>query len=511
MSIFYRQPLNLVFLFILFFTACKKDDLIQPVPRPGNGGQVPVPVRAGVVRFTSTVSLAGEPYHPTNLQAIVTLTDSADREVLKDKALQLTLEGRLTTQPIKLAAGKYKLTAFRLEYGNVNTHFAAPIRGSLKAPEVNRPLAIGFTVGTDSLVSVDLLRVARNDKPEWYGYPSGAFDHGQSNADPFVKIQVRAAIRIGEVLYDSIPASAAISTWDSAGQMTTSYTSLRAGINEIQLLKSASKYELRLSKWGITDQLVLTPADLDGTTVFVLGGSRQARKLRAERVYLQYDGKEEPESRTNYLYNTAGQLSQIEYWLKNASKIPYLSMTETFEYADGKVASVRRIDEVNKVELSVTSFSYTPDGKLQRMRENTGGVLRFADIDYFYEITPQIRIRYDFPGAVDVDNHINFTGGNIISNALVTSNHTSELGNYSYDFNINPYVHMGWPDFQLSHISKNNLRTQQKEYYGTYPTVEPYAFAYNYDDDGYPVTMVKEFRNYQTGKYAFSTLTYFDY
>jgi hypothetical protein len=106
---------------------------------------------------------------------------------------------------------------------------------------------------------------------------------------------------------------------------------------------------------------------------------------------------------------------------------------------------------------------------------------------------------------------MSFRGGNMTESSAVTSNNNTELGRYDYDFNINPYVHMDWPNLFLSNSNKNNMTTQYKEYHGSYPTADPYRFNYTYDADGYPTQVIKHFKSPITGNYLFSTKTVFIY
>ena len=107
--------------------------------------------------------------------------------------------------------------------------------------------------------------------------------------------------------------------------------------------------------------------------------------------------------------------------------------------------------------------------------------------------------------------NMSFQGGMMVEDAAITSHHSSELGRYQYDFQINPYVHMNWPDIFLSRSSKHNKLAQQKQYSNAYPTVEPFAFSYTYDNEGYPRELITSYRSYLTGQYLYKTKTIFNY
>ena len=477
-------------------------------------GKDPVPTtEKASFRFITNLDLAGQPYHSSNLHAVVSIKNEKNEEVIKDSILLLNLTGMVTTGAIELPLGNYKLTSFRIEYGGVNTHFVAPITGSPKASLVQKPLALPFKVekGIMKDVLVEALKVQAGEKPQAYGYPTGAFDHGQSDADPFIKVKLRAIMKIGEVIYDSLPASLTITTWNASGKMNTTYSSLKAGINEVQVVKAAVKYEFRVSKWGTTDAITLSRPDIEEATVYILGGSREAKKLKSETILKQVGGAFIPESKTNYIYDAGGNLSRIEYWIKKADNSNLLSMTDRLDYAGARVQKISRFNEENKQLLSQTSFSYDNQGKVIAISENQGGTETHARVEYYHYERPEINMHFDFPGTNDMDYYTDYSGGNTVSTSTRRTNGDTEQGSYEYDFNINPYRHMNWPDLYLSHNSKNNMVLQRKQYYGSYPTNEPYSFNYTYDGDGYPTSLIKNFKSYTSGKHIFSTKTIFVY
>jgi hypothetical protein len=507
---------SILFLFMLILSSCSK----EPVLPPGNGGGTPppppppVPVERALVSFTTNADLTGQPYHSSNLQAVVTIVNDKNEEVAKEKMLTLSLPNPVKTQAIELPVGNYKLTSFRMVYGGVNTHFATPIAGSAKASQVQKPLALDFKVekSGSNEVGVEVLKVKEGEKPSSYGYPSGAFDNGQEDANPYMKLKLRAVLKIGEVIYDSVPASLRITTWNDKNEMNTTYGQLKAGVNEVSVLKAAVRYEFRINKWGIDDAMTLDRNNVDESTVYTLGGSRDAKKLKSERVYKIVNGTDVPESKTDYFYDGAGKLSRIEYWMRKQDNTPYLAMTDRFEYSASRVDKISRMDEESKAVIKLTSFGYDNQGKVISMWEKENSVETNATVSCSSSPLQEVSIHYKSPGQdYDINYNMVFNRGNMISSAATTANHTSELGTYDHDLNINPYIHMNWHNLYLSNSSKNNMTVQRKQYFGSYPTAEPFNFSYTYDADGYPTQVVKQFRSYPGGNIVFSTKTVFIY
>ena len=140
------KPFQLLFFFLVIFSACSKTDLEKPRPNPLPGpNPTPLPVgMPGTIKFHATIDLAGNPYHSSNLHAVVSISKTNGEEVIRDSTLILDLSNNVKTASIQLPEGDYKLTSFRLVYGSVNTHFAAPFAGSDKAVGLQKPLKLSL-------------------------------------------------------------------------------------------------------------------------------------------------------------------------------------------------------------------------------------------------------------------------------------------------------------------------------------------------------------------------------
>ena len=501
-------PFKLIFFFLIIFTACSKTELDKPVPNPS-----PAPVgQVGSFRFQAAVDLAGHPYHNSNLHAVVSISKPNGEEIIKDSILTLDLSNSVNTATIQLPEGDYKLTGFRLVYGNVNTHFATPFAGSDKASTVQKPLKMDFKVlkNTMTNIPVEVLRVLEGEKPQQYGYPSGAFDNGQSDASPFLKIKMKAVMQIGDVTYDHIPASLSITSWNDKGEMTTTYGSLAAGVNEIQVLKAATKFEFLVSKWGVNDAITIERQDIDEGTVYILGGSKDAKKLSSERVYKIVNGRDVADSKTDYFYDYSGNLVKIDYWIKKPDNSNYLSMIDWFIYDGSRLTKIKRVNIADNTTLKETLFSYNAQGKMTNMVEKENGFETAASISYL-PAQQNISIQYNMASGHTMNYNMDFDKGNLIFSTASNTNSSFEEGRYSYDTNINPYHHMYWPTLFMEHSSKNNVTSQQKQFTGSYPTATPFSFMYKYDADCYPVEVIKNYKSFPSGNFAFSTKTVFVY
>src|SRR5690606_29395721 len=306
------------------------------------------------------------------------------------------LSNSVNTATIQLPEGDYKLTGFRLVYGGVNTHFATPFTASDKASGVQHLLKMEFKVlkNTMTNIPVEVLRVLEGETPQQYGYPSGAFDNGQSDANPYLKIKMKAVMQIGEVTYDHIPASLSITSWNDKGEMTTTYSSLAAGVNEIQVLKAATKFEFLVSKWGVNDAITIERQDIDEGTVYILGGSKDAKKLSSERVYKIVNGRDVADSKTDYFYDHTGKLIKIDYWVKKPDNSNLLSMIDWFIYDGNRLTKIKKVNLADNTTLKETQFTYNAQGIMTNMVEKENDFETAAAISYL-PAQQNINIQYN--------------------------------------------------------------------------------------------------------------------
>jgi hypothetical protein len=501
----------LLLMALFFVTACSKDDLFEkPIPGKDTPGK---PVDSGAIRFTATVDLTGQPYHSSNLTAVVSIINEKNDTVVKEKMLTLNLDGSVTSETMHLPAGTYKLTHFRLVYGSVHTHFAAPMANSAKAALVQQPLTLPFVVSKNSnqAIAVEVIRVQQGERPGAFGYPSGAFDNGQSDADPYLKVKLTSIMKIGKVVYDSVGASLRLTTWLANGEMNTAYVSLKSGISEVSLLKTGTRFRFEVSKWGVTDELTLDRKDVNEDSVYTFRGAKDAKLLKSEVTYRLVNGLYKAESKNEYAYDAAGNLSRISYFKKRTDNSPYLAMTDVFEYSGSNVQTIRRYDSVNK-SIGVITFGYDPQGRVSTIAQNENGMMTNATVAYTNHTEQEITIRYTYPGQThQMDYTMIFHNGNVIDASAYTSGQSSEMGKYDYDSQINPYVHMNWPNLFLSNSSKNNVTAEYKTYYVNQPVAIPYNLKYSYDGDGYPTQLIKQFQSYGDHNYMYTTKTVYTY
>lgn len=327
-----------------------------------------------------------------------------------------------------------------------------------------------------------------------------------------IHIKMQAVVAIGSITYDSIPAHLRITSWDSAGAPHQKDTLLEAGVNIIPINKTHSRFQFSLNKWGIHDVITLNKNEVQQDVVYSLGDSKDPKKLNKEEVFLFLTNFYHPSSRVHYLYN-ADRLSRVDYYQKKPQSAELrFTQRHHYNYTGTNVIRIDVVDASNYV-IGYTNFTYNPQGtKVTRMHQKLYDIETYAKIEHTYPAgTAEIGINYTYNNGNSVQYKMKIKGGNLIEDSASGSTGSSESGKYQYDLNINPFAHMNMPDIFFSNLSKNNLVEQQKIYSGTTPADIVYKHEYTYDDEGYPVEVIRHYKSYRTGEHLYKTKTVYTY
>ncbi|POY35046.1 hypothetical protein C3K47_17470 [Solitalea longa] len=367
------------------------------------------------------------------------------------------------------------------------------------------------------IVATCLISCSKEDglSPEPIEMPSdGDTSH---NPGPIVSpgtytIKIKAVIKIGEITYDSIPASLEITSWDSSHTENKKSLDLLPGVNTIKLPKNHLKYQLKLTQWGITEEKTLTGPELEQSDLLTMGGIRVARKLKSEATYRFIQDEWHPQARTHYTYNADGTLKQLTFFKKEVHvQALQLSNVHKYEYQNGRLSIIKRFDGFSNLQGS-TGFAYDANGGIINMSDKQSGQETHTVVkNGFLGGNGSIDIDFLFSNGHAMEYSMQFKNGNKISDRALTSTGATEGGSYKYDFYINPFVHLNMPNLYMSNLSKNNVIDQQKGYGGSYPTTELFKIEYTYDAQGYPEKVIKSYRSPGSGSFLYDVKTEFVY
>ena len=103
---------------------------------------------------------------------------------------------------------------------------------------------------------------------------------------------------------------------------------------------------------------------------------------------------------------------------------------------------------------------------------------------------------------------VQFENNNLTEIKTITNTDTYGY-RYQYDENINPYVHMNWPDTWFYRQSKNNI-AEEKFFLGDQVSVDM-KYEYKFDSDGFPVETIQKERDAATNNFIVRSKKVFKY
>lgn len=470
---------------------CTKTGDTPTVPDP-----IPIETNSYAMFVVEGVQLSG-----SQLYALVSIENATGSPVVVNKKVTLDfISGVFKTDKIALPIGSHRLTKMVIVNAADSAVYAAPKAGTAKAGLVSGPLPIPVNIPEKGIhyYSTTVLKIASNDAPSAYGYTSADFGYHSS-----IDLKVSLTMSLGQIVYSNIPGMLKIDAVNAQGEHWIREVSLTRGENSIHVPDGFTQYGFSIVKWNKQIQQQFSRANLQPGMQINFSATGVFKKLKEEKVYTETASGYTPDSRTEYTYDIAGRLLLIKNYQRSTqvSGLP-LNNTSTFQYLNNKVDTIK-FTGADNTPNGYTAFTYLGERIRQvsykRYDQETHGVFEYSFTGYNHNIHGT----YLFHNGLSMSYDFVFENGNKVSDLVQSSNGGSELGQYSYDDNINPYHLIGYQDLYLSNASQSNLLSQQKSYSGAYPTSVPYKFEYVYDEDGYPVAVYTSFRGYLSNNHLF--------
>jgi hypothetical protein len=364
-----------------------------------------------------------------------------------------------------------------------------------------------------SCTKKDLVQPGIPPVPQQPQQPSDTIVKPDIPAAQIITIGLQAVIRVGDLVYDQVPARLDLTTWDSSNKPYVRSIQLEPGKNDLNLDARHIRFQFKLTKWGQTDEMTLERDNIQPGMLYQMGGAAAVKKLKYEITAVWVEGAYRNESKSEYQYGNNGQLTAVKYYQRKKDGAPEHTMTEHLIYTGNKVTEIQKVDVEGGLVENIF-FTRDQQGKITAMRKETGGITTSATVHY----TPgtngrvDVRILYRYShNNRELTYNMMFVNGNLVSGAATNDLHQNELGRYAYDDQINPYVHLNWPDFNFGRSSRNNVNWSQKDYSGAYPVTDPVNLRYTYDAQGYPVSVLKDHKGYNSGQILYTTKTTYHY
>lgn len=322
------------------------------------------------------------------------------------------------------------------------------------------------------------------------------------------QIKIKAAVKVGNLLYDSIPATLTITAWDSLQAPHESGLTLEAGVNTVNLPQGV-RYRLQISHWGVTADTLINTADLAAQAQLTITASKAPKFITKEEQYIRGTGDWQPQGRIEYDYISPGMLSNVFYYGKSTLK-PGLVLTreDMFAYRNGRLNRINHYGQEGDLETWY-AITYGANGNIEGIRESSpSGNGTNATVE---QLAGKVKFFYEYVNGNTMNYTQTYRNGNLVEDAAYSSRGGSETSKYQYDLYINPFAQLNYPDMFLGRRSINNRIGEQKNYGGNIPMSVPYQFDYTYDADGYPTQLIVSYKGFTSNEHLFMIKTVYSY
>ena len=494
------RKLVLALMSIFILASCRKT-LTEVITSP--------PVTKPDTASSFQVSITGTSAVTEPVFALLTVKAKDGSEVISNrKTLLHQGQGVLLTDTLLLAKGSYLLTKLLVVRATDTALYAAPLLNTDKAAQVSTPLsrAVNVSGAPVTQVPVQVLPIGALDHPASFGYTAEEFGFAS-----FLHIKVKLGIRVGNLLYDSLPGILSVHAVNAAGTEWNKEIELPGGIAEISIPNSYQEFSFEASKWNVTVRKNISRQQLQAGTVLDLATVRNPKWLVEETSFLEGDATNKPTSRIEYLYGANSQLSEVRsYQRLPTSGELQLQFTNRFSYNLSRIDTVYEYSPGN-IRSGFTAFTYAGHRITNILNRNGAQQTGAAVLESETNGSRSVRTDYVYSNGNTMAYTIDYRNDNQVSDRANSSTGGSESGTYRYDSYINPHYQMNWPDLLFSRTSKNNLVQEQKNYGGNIPSVVRDKFEYVYDADGYPVERVVSFKGYTSGQLLYKIKTVYRY
>ncbi len=304
----------------------------------------------------------------------------------------------------------------------------------------------------------------------------------------YFPIHVKAVITVGDVVYDSIPATVTITTWDARGVAQQKDTTLNAGTQVIYLPKQASRYGLKLQKWGVTDEKIVNKAEATEGSLYQLGGRKEAKKLQWVSEYSFVNGTARLSAKKQFIYDDQGRINEVHAYAPDPSDGVLRSGSSDIFLQEGNELWVNSTYKKDGIVWSHNAYTFDNKG---RIIESKYHYLTENHI-YTNKYTSEGIVMLMGKNATDLNGsriELKYVGGNRVEEITIIPGYTTTRKSFQYDLNINPYAIIKMPSLYFEHNSKNNVVAEGWE------GGEKLLNVYTYDADGYVTEVTTKIRN----------------
>lgn len=322
-------------------------------------------------------------------------------------------------------------------------------------------------------------------------------------SNELLSVRLKAAITIGDVLYDSIPADFTITSWDVNNIALKKDTTLSPGTHLIHLPKAAVRYSLKMQKWGVTYEKILNRAEVTEGSFYQVGGHKEAKKLQWVTEEIFDNGAPVLNGKQQFIYDSQGRINEVHAYAPNPNGGALISGFKDLFLYNGNELQVNNIRKGDAVIFSHSAYKFDALGRTIQTKHQ---YLTQNDV-YTNQYTSEGILMLFGESATNTNGSriaLKFAGGNRVEEKTMITNYPTIVKHYRYDQNINPYAIIKMPSMYFEHSSKNNVLAESWEGY------DRFINTYTYDSDGYVTEVITKGRN-NNGQYVNYSRTIYTY
>lgn len=197
----------------------------------------------------------------------------------------------------------------------------------------------------------------------------------------------------------------------------------------------------------------------------------------------------EVHSKVAYEYNSSGKVS--EYTISAIE--PKTGAVENqrlfvFSYKGDQLEKISAYDQGAASPYLEDTYEYFEDGTVSKITEVNKPAGVNSEAKFTYQTADQtIKVYYTFSNGGSFEYEFKYSNENILNDKTTKGAELCSDGQYTYDNHINPFGNLGYVDYLLTTLSRNNKLTENVNHvHCSFPTLVPESYTYEYDVDGYP-------------------------
>jgi hypothetical protein len=197
----------------------------------------------------------------------------------------------------------------------------------------------------------------------------------------------------------------------------------------------------------------------------------------------------QPQLKVVYHYNEDGSVEKYRVASYDPSTQSFNELRYfAFEYANGRVDKIEGFLTNSTEPYIQYLYEYDAGGGVAKILENNFAAQLTSQAVFTQNTDQTLQVAYSYSNGGSFEYEFNLLDSNIYSDKTTRGSQICSTGSYTYDLNINPFSKLGYVDYTLTNLSKNNRLTENVNYLGcAFPSIIPEAYSYEYDAKGYPI------------------------